>query len=161
MKQTTEKQNLSKHKRIYRVYLADDGKLHEENYPVVYVNEKWVYYARRKGQELSHDPLWSVHDYFPEKILMERFSLNDMNAFALCWNPVSRKRLDELEISFRQKALPRKVELLETELESAKLDIVQAQQRYEACKKEYQNTVEIFEREITRFNKVEGEHYET
>ena len=47
------KKELSKKKYIYRLYEAKDGVPHVEKYPVIYINERYVYFKVASKSELG------------------------------------------------------------------------------------------------------------
>lgn len=47
------KKGLSKKKYIYRLYEAKDGVPHVEKYPVIYINERYVYFKVASKSELG------------------------------------------------------------------------------------------------------------
>ena len=59
-----DKGNLSKIKHIYRIYTSQDKKIHCERYPVVYINETYVYYVQSKRSILEYVSLTSLREVF-------------------------------------------------------------------------------------------------
>ena len=57
--------NLSKYKYIYRIYESSDEVLHCEKYPVIYINNKVVYFKdARKQERLNYKDVNKILDNF-------------------------------------------------------------------------------------------------
>lgn len=59
------KQELSKHKYIYRIYASDDKVIHCEKYPVVYSNSEVIYFKdARKKEHLNYTMFRNVKEEY-------------------------------------------------------------------------------------------------
>ena len=127
-----DKENLCKHKWIHYIYTNSNGDNHIEKYPVIYINDKYVYFKRARKNQLDcvctsfvNKDLSSVFkkDY---KFLWDRdkyFWICEENADGII--EAAKARFDE-DRKKRWKA-------------QAKLDLERAKKNYEHALKVYES----------------------
>lgn len=64
-------QTLSKRKYIYAIHISADKTLHCERYPVIYINQIYVYWRRPGDAHLESSKLYRVKPFFDEALKCE------------------------------------------------------------------------------------------
>lgn len=95
----------ARRKTITRARLDSLGTLHQETFPVVYMNGKLVYYKIPGTDELAHAPLWTVQQDLPAALVMEQLLAGKYGSYALYWNPAPEARIRALAIPFEATAM--------------------------------------------------------
>lgn len=95
----------SQRKTITRARLDSMGTLHQETFPVVYMNGKLVYYKIPGKDELAHAPLWTVQQDLPAALIMEQLLAGKYSSYGLYWNPAPEARVRALTVPFEATAM--------------------------------------------------------
>lgn len=61
--------NLYKYKYIYRIYRSEDGQMHMEQYPIIFINEYKVYFKTGRKQDLSYQYTKNIYNAKDESYL--------------------------------------------------------------------------------------------
>lgn len=121
-----DKENLSKQKYIYCVYSENilDDKVHIERFPIIYINNKYVYFKVPGNESLTLKSISSVKDSLE--------SLTDYEIDCLAWNHqyfwTMDKNAPETLKEIKEK---RNQKILEQKRKQALQDLYDAKRQYD------------------------------
>lgn len=121
-----ELSNLSKHKKLYVMYMGKDGIINYEVYPVPYINEEYTYYIKPGNPMLEYLRTELVVESFQTKIdklgLNELYRLLKQGYRAYTWSPIGADNVgavlkEQLEVMTNFDIATKKVESLKRDIE--------------------------------------------
>ena len=129
-----DKKELSKKKYIYRLYEDKDGVPHVEKYPVIYINEKYVYFKVASKSELMRvdisDTYTSVVAY--GRLDACRRHIETKQCFFWEDNIIGQRLISNIE-SERNEALKK---ILEIDITNAKTRVIRRKAEYDRAVKD-------------------------
>lgn len=130
-----DKKNLSKIKYIYRIYESSDRVLHCEQYPVIYINSKVVYFKdARKKEYLNYTCVDNVWDNFANLLTEDRSHLrNPLYIDRYFWN--CETNVEEIYEDLKRQRAEWKSQ---DEEQKKRLRLERAKREYEDALKEYE-----------------------
>lgn len=131
-----DKETLSKQKYIYCVYAGRDDNLNVERFPVIYINNHYVYFKKPGNEQLNSLTLPAISDS------LDSLDLHDINSLRFChkyfWN--IDKDIPETFNKLREKY---KRANFEKEKYEAKQKLELAKKIYEATLEQYKKKYEV------------------
>lgn len=121
-----ELSNLSKHKKLYVMYIGKDGIINYEVYPVPYLNAEYTYYIKPGSSMLEYLRTELVVESFQTKIdklgLNELYRLLKQGYRAYAWSHIGADKVgavlkEQLEIMTNFDIATKKVESLKRDIE--------------------------------------------
>lgn len=133
-------EEISKLKVVYRVYESSDGILNCEKYPIIYANDKYLYYKSVRKEQLTMEEMRCVYHTFNKQDLIDcssskfnrlyfevdKESLKEMQTMTLIRGKEYKlKELQEKRISLlrQEKELSFKIDELSVEIEKHKINL--------------------------------------
>ena len=129
-----DKKELSKKKYIYRLYKARDGVPHVEKYPVIYINEKYVYFKVASKSELGRIDITDVYTSVVAYGKKDGRGWNTVTkeCFFLEDNIIGQQLISNIE-SERDEALKA---ILKLDIQNAKTRVIRRKTEYDQAVKE-------------------------
>ena len=119
MEEMTMKDLSKKAKYVYRIYCAKDDVVHIEKYPVIYVNQKYLYYKVPGNVMLSFTLLSRIYENV-DSINIGHYPGGTHCIDVLVWNPdgVDQIKVSELHRRLNIKANEERIKREETYVEN-------------------------------------------